>query len=511
MDEIPATTISRELNQVIGSRDLVASTRMRQLLEYLVNCTLGGETRRLNQRRLALDFFQRGEDFDPEQDAIVRVEMGKLRRALQQYYETAAPDGAVKISVPKGRYIPRFERLSPCANSSDPSPQLVDMPELAVGKVICLSKGVEDQRLAESLEDEIAVSLAQIPFLKVRTEPAQPVARGYCLKVKIKRSDACLRVTAQLQDRASEELAWSNRLDYPLKDKDGFALLDDIVAAVAAHCADVYSGVINRRQISQIDLNKSSSFSLHEAILLFYRYLTAHSDESYHSARHALEDVYIHESAHPLLYAMMADIRRSGYSHGYTNEPDPIGEVLKLAQQAVALAPDSATARLALAYALLQARRKQEMLEALNPLLTRKTVSPSYSADAAIALALSGEWGRGCRLIEEVKGKLASPPHIFFYPAFLHTFLLGDYSKALQMAHRFPPTPVFWQPLFTAAVLGKLDRQKEAQSYLGELLHKRPTAGQHCRRWLSCFMMEDELVDGIIDGLNQAGLPITEQ
>ncbi len=111
----------------------------------------------------------------------MRVEMGKLRRALQQYYENAAPDGAVKISIPKGRYIPRFEVLSPSANSIesiDPSPQVVDIPELSVDEVICLSTDVEDQRLAESLDDEIAVSLAQVPFLKVVTRQSQRVNHG---------------------------------------------------------------------------------------------------------------------------------------------------------------------------------------------------------------------------------------------------------------------------------------------------------------------------------------------
>ena len=57
---------------------------MRRLLIHLVERTVQGESHSLTQRRLAVDFFERSRDFDPESDSIVRVEISKLRRSLRK-------------------------------------------------------------------------------------------------------------------------------------------------------------------------------------------------------------------------------------------------------------------------------------------------------------------------------------------------------------------------------------------------------------------------------------------
>ena len=51
----------------------------------------------------------RGESFDPRTDAIVRVEISRLRNRLSHYYATEGSANAVRIAVPKGSYVPIFE------------------------------------------------------------------------------------------------------------------------------------------------------------------------------------------------------------------------------------------------------------------------------------------------------------------------------------------------------------------------------------------------------------------
>jgi TolB-like protein/Tfp pilus assembly protein PilF len=54
-------------------------------------------------------------DFDPQQDAIVRVQAHEIRRALKEYYETDGKDDRVRIELPAGSYVPVFSRVVPAA------------------------------------------------------------------------------------------------------------------------------------------------------------------------------------------------------------------------------------------------------------------------------------------------------------------------------------------------------------------------------------------------------------
>jgi len=53
-----------------------------------VNETLAGRASQLKGYTIATAVYERNEGFDPQVDPIVRVEAGRLRRALEHYYLT---------------------------------------------------------------------------------------------------------------------------------------------------------------------------------------------------------------------------------------------------------------------------------------------------------------------------------------------------------------------------------------------------------------------------------------
>ena len=97
------------LARLLASSGFAASPRRRKLLEYVVEQTLAGRAERLKAYDLALLVLGRDERFDPQIDPIVRIEAGRLRRDLDHYYETAGKDDPIRISIPKGHYVPAFE------------------------------------------------------------------------------------------------------------------------------------------------------------------------------------------------------------------------------------------------------------------------------------------------------------------------------------------------------------------------------------------------------------------
>jgi tetratricopeptide (TPR) repeat protein len=99
-------SIRAQLERIAASSVFAHAGRMSRLLAYLVEAELAGDGARLNQSRIAIDVFGRNGTFDPSVDSIVRVEIGRLRNKLREYYATDGRDDAIVFELPKGRYSP---------------------------------------------------------------------------------------------------------------------------------------------------------------------------------------------------------------------------------------------------------------------------------------------------------------------------------------------------------------------------------------------------------------------
>ena len=100
--------IREQLRRILDSSDFDASARNRRFLGFVVEETLSGGSARIKAYTIATSVFDRGADFDPQLDSIVRIEAGRLRRSLENYYLRAGADDPVRISIPKGSYVPTF-------------------------------------------------------------------------------------------------------------------------------------------------------------------------------------------------------------------------------------------------------------------------------------------------------------------------------------------------------------------------------------------------------------------
>jgi hypothetical protein len=97
------------LARLLGTAAFQASPRRRKLLAHVVERTLAGQGDRLKAYDLALSVFGRDERFDPQNDPIVRIEVGRLRRDLERYYLADGHDDPIRITIPKGHYVPAFD------------------------------------------------------------------------------------------------------------------------------------------------------------------------------------------------------------------------------------------------------------------------------------------------------------------------------------------------------------------------------------------------------------------
>jgi len=102
-DEIRAA-----LDRVIASEALRNSPHLIAFLRFVADATLRGESHQIKGYMIAVQALGRGEDFDANVDPIVRVEAGRLRRALERYYVSIGTTDPILIHIPLGRYVPEF-------------------------------------------------------------------------------------------------------------------------------------------------------------------------------------------------------------------------------------------------------------------------------------------------------------------------------------------------------------------------------------------------------------------
>jgi hypothetical protein len=105
---VPDAEVRRQLQRIVESDVFRRSARMERFLSLAVERTLIGEPEKLKEYALGRDVFNRGEDYDPRTDSIVRVEAQRLRRKVRQYYESYGRDDRVIVEFHSGSYVPLF-------------------------------------------------------------------------------------------------------------------------------------------------------------------------------------------------------------------------------------------------------------------------------------------------------------------------------------------------------------------------------------------------------------------
>jgi hypothetical protein len=124
----PLVEVHREsVRAVLASATFAKNPRLTALLEYLAASYFQGRSAALKEYSIATDVFGRAADFDQSTDAIVRVEMHRLRKKLKDYYANEGINQAFEIVIPNGHYLPEFvdrkaeeQRESAAKLSSEP-------------------------------------------------------------------------------------------------------------------------------------------------------------------------------------------------------------------------------------------------------------------------------------------------------------------------------------------------------------------------------------------------------
>src|SRR5215218_2107918 len=236
--QLSSEPVKQQLQLLLNQEEFRRSPILTRFLKYVVLTKLAGRGDEIKEYTIGIKALGRSPDFNPQQDAVVRIHASRLRNILLQYYHSTGKDAPVMISIPKGTYIPHFEannrnlqhHISPPAEitvTEKPVPLLKEAhknPVLAVLSFHDLSPEQSNDGFLTALGEQLSSELAKFDNLSVisfyATRKIDAVADhlkdlknegiDYVLTGSLRLFNGTMRVNIQLMTVDSGNILWSD-------------------------------------------------------------------------------------------------------------------------------------------------------------------------------------------------------------------------------------------------------------------------------------------------------------
>ena len=239
--------IRAHLSEILASAIFAKAERISRFLRHTVEESLRERASQISEYSIGVEVYDRPATFDARLDSIVRVEAGRLRSKLREYYETEGKNASIRIEFPKGGYTPVFKDVV-LASAQGPRPSAPGprgLRALAVLPFADLSPERDQEYLGDGIAEELMFALSRLRQLRVASQTSIFAFKGKPQDIReigkmlgvdalvegsVRKSGLRLRISAQMIDVSTGFRIWSNVYDRELSDV--FAIQQDIARSV---------------------------------------------------------------------------------------------------------------------------------------------------------------------------------------------------------------------------------------------------------------------------------------
>jgi serine/threonine protein kinase len=381
------------------------------------------------------------------------------------------------------------------------------------------SGNAELTALAEGITEDILTGLSRFSYLKVISQSStsrfanvsvdvRSAGRGlgarYLLEGSIRQAGSRLRIAAQLVDAISGVHLWAETYDRPFQAEAIFELQDDVAPRIVSTIADM-NGILAHSMSEALRSRAPDQLTPYEALLRSFSYWERLTAEEHAAARAALEHAVEQAPNYADCWAVLSMLYGDEYKTGFNVRPDSLDRSLAAARRAVELAPSNPLAPLSLASVLFFRKERQAFRSAAERAIALNPLDGGTTAFLGMLIACSGDWERGCTLVEHAMQLNSHHLGWYWCAAAYNAYRKSDYRGALDIALKINTRGIWGAILVLAAAHGQLGEREAAQAAVRELLALMPyfaaTVRQECEKW-----WEPQLVEHLLDGLRKAGL-----
>ena len=523
-----------QLLRILGSSEFVIPERGRRFLKFVVEETLAGRGDRLKAYTIATQIFGRDESFDAQSDPLVRIEAGRIRRALERYYLVAGKNDLIVTTIPKGGYVPTFElRMPPPpspgasrvsasqTNAQRPAAGGVGRPAVLIIPFVEFSDQSAGLRFAPGLTAEVVHQLARFKDLMVIVGREADLATGgaagtaaheavrYCLEGSVRSSAAKIRFMTRLIERASGAVLWSAAYDGDPSVSDLIAFQEDVAQRVASAVGQPY-GVVFRAHLARV-AQHPDDFDAYSCILAYFSYRAELDPLQHASVRAALEQAVERFPNYATAWALLSLTYLHEARFGYNVKADrapPITRALEAANRAVDCDPENARAHHALSLALFFNRETEAAFAVGERALALNPNDADVCGELGWRHATAGDRTRGIMLLEDALSR--NPSHADYLYGLLAAAALfnRDLDKALACIRRASLEKFSNYYLVAAATYGHCGLRDDAQRAGKRFLEMRPNFLRELDAELDMRSILPSDRAYFVEGLRKAGLSI---
>jgi adenylate cyclase len=559
--------VAAALRRILGSKVFESAGRAREFLRFIVEETLAGRGDRLKGYSIAVQVFERPADFDAQSDPLVRVEAGRLRRRLAEYYQGEGRDDAVRIELARGGYSPRFVQHEPMASGAGDGPAPGGRPSrrlawtLAIAALVVIGIaagwfvesgqwGAAASRLTSSaaargprlvvlplaslgeattesfalgVTDETIKSLVDFNIFATASPAAQSLEpaslatlrkefnAGYALSGTVRTDDDRVRVTVRLTDTEFGTQLWTWQLDEDRHGSDFLSSQETIGQSIAKIVSSPY-GPVFAHEIERVGAKPSAELGPYECLVRFYDYTRSFDPGVHAEVEGCMERAVATAPGFAPGWSALAVLYLHEYTFGYNPESGR-GPALDRAIEAVRRSLDvnggGRVAAASLAGVQYVRGDDEAFAAAVHRALSITPAHPGMLAQIGMLLIVAGDLTRGVPLVEDAMPFAVHPP-VWHYTAFAFANLeAGHYEEALQWALKVDAPKWFVAPMTVAACAALAGRPDIADREIKRLLTLEPDFATKGPILLRRWRLSERLLEPLLEGLRRAGLQVS--
>jgi TolB-like protein len=518
--------IQEQVDKICQSPELSSKLQLCRLLKYLVEETLTGREEHLKGYKIGVEVFGKEEGFDPEQNPLVRIHAGRLRRMLRLYYLDIGKNDPVRIEIPKGNYIPVFSpndyaAEDPALNQEEKK-KIITKPTIVVLPFNNLTGDNAKAFFALGFSEELSVELTKfddlvvldsIPFSDHSLSESDKYTfiknEGVRFRVEgnVQLDGDHIKILVRLTDNLDGEQIWAEHFTRDLSIDSLFKIQNDIVAEISSLIGSEY-GIIMEKIASELKVSKPQKMETFIALSKYYYFEANQTPDAASDALIALQQAIANDPGSGMAHAMLASLYGNRYMLDAADAESAYQRMIKLADKAIALDPHNITVRIVYVWKLFVCNEFKRFFEEAEKCLARGPLPSLRLGILGFYLSLAGEWERGIPILDKVMHGNISFPLYYFGATALNFYRNKQYTEAFEEALQYDMPTLFWGPMLRIAILGQLGSVSEAREDIDHLHLLKPDFESKARYLVSRFVKEAGLVEHVLEGLAKAGMAV---
>lgn len=553
--EPTAAEVRATLERILASRVFAQAKRASDLLRFLVERTLAGEADRLKGYTIAIEVFRRPSTFDAQIDPLVRVEAGRLRSRLSQYYAAEGASDRVRIDVPRGRYVATFQYFANPASTRtprrsarhahwlamtlaaaagvgatallatrdvEPPSASPSSPPSRPGIVVLPFENLSDDAsfdyFAGGVTEEIMLRLSDFAVFVIARPTSWRFRDGdepdadarYVLAGSVRSTVDSVRISAQLVDRVTGDQLWTGLYHESLTVDSLVAMQESVAREVAATIAVPY-GPIFDAEYARTARKPPAQLGTYDCVLKYHYYRRTIDPALYQDVLGCFKRATVDEPGFADAWAGLAMLYVDEHAFGHSSRPTaplPLERAREAARTAIDLNGASYLANLALARTRFFSGDAEGFRSSAERVLALEPNNPEALAWIGMMLAISGDVATGVPLVERSIALSPRPPGPYNLARVAAELSAGNHEQALKWAQQLDAPNWYVAPMVVAAAAAQAGRRDVATRAVDRLLELYPDFPQHARAELAKWQVHPQLFETLLEGLRAAGLDI---